>query len=132
MKFSGFNYDKATTIKVTDLAEMLFTLYEHSNNQALQADLTLNLLLGIFDPSREGNIPLLCIKTGLVALCGAQLEEKYRYLFTAASGASKSLTKADLASLVYSWAQIPHLLGESQAFGGVQTDATVDSAFEYR
>jgi dystrophin len=36
-----------------------------------------------------------------------------------------------LASLVYSWAQIPHLLGESQAFGGVQTEATVASAFEY-
>jgi len=129
--FRGFTADKWTTIKVTELAEMLYALYEHSSNQALQADLTLNLLLSIFDPSREGNIPLLCIKTGLVALCGAQLEEKYRYLFTAASGGSKSLSRDDLASLVYCWAQIPHLLGESQAFGGVQTDATVASAFEY-
>lgn len=111
---------------------MLYELYKHSSNTALLADLALNLLLSIFDPSRDGNIPLICIKTGLVALCGAQLEEKYRYLFTAASGASKSLNQADLKKLVYSWTQIPHLLGEAQAFGGLDPDATVKSAFEYR
>ena len=112
---------------------MLFNLYERSSNQATQADLTLNLLLSIFDPAREGSINLICIKTGLVALCGAQLEEKYRYLFTAASGASKTLSRDDLKRLVYSWTQIPHYLGEAQAFGGVlSTDATVDSAFEFR
>ena len=115
-----------------DLAEMLYELYQPATNQAQQADLTLNLLLNIFDPGREGKIPLLCIKTGLVALCGAQLEEKYRYLFTAASGANKNMTKSDLKHLVYCWVQIPHYLDESHAFGGVQTDATVESAFEYR
>ena len=132
MSFRSFPGDNTTTVKVTDLGDMLYELYKHSSNTALLADLALNLLLSIFDPGRDGNIPLICIKTGLVALCGAQLEEKYRYLFTAASGASKSLNQADLKKLVYSWTQIPHLLGEAQAFGGLDPDATVKSAFEYR
>ena len=74
-------------------------LYQHSKEQAQQADLTLNLLLNIFDPGRCGTIPLLCVKTGLVALCGAQLEEKYRFLFTAASATKKTMSKADLNPL---------------------------------
>ena len=115
-----------------DLAEMLFDLYSHSKQRAQQADLTLNILLNIFDPGREGQIPVICVKTGLVGLCGAQLEEKYRFLFTAASCGKSSMTKKELSQLVYSWVQIPHYLQEGAAFGGVQTDATVDSAFEYR
>ena len=111
---------------------MLFDLYSHSKQRAQQADLTLNILLNIFDPGREGQIPVICVKTGLVGLCGAQLEEKYRFLFTAASCGKSSMTKKELSQLVYSWVQIPHYLQEGAAFGGVQTDATVDSAFEYR
>lgn len=111
---------------------MLFELYSHSKQRALQADLTLNILLNIFDPGREGEIPVLCVKTGLVGLCGAQLEEKYRYLFTAASGTRQTMSKVDLNRLVYAWVQIPFYLKEGAAFGGVQTEATVDSAFEYR
>merc|ERR1712130_627084 len=114
-----------------ELAEMLFDLYAHSKQRAQQADLCLNILLNIFDPAREGEIPVICVKTGLVALCGAQLEEKYRFLFTAASGSRQQMTKKDLNQLVYSWVQIPHYLQEGAAFGGVQTDATVESAFEY-
>ena len=130
--FRGFSHDQTAKIDVMELAEMLFDLYAHSKQRAQQADLCLNILLNIFDPAREGEIPVICVKTGLVALCGAQLEEKYRFLFTAASGSRQQMTKKDLNQLVYSWVQIPHYLQEGAAFGGVQTDATVESAFEYR
>ena len=78
---------------------MLFDLYSHSKQRAQQADLTLNILLNIFDPGREGQIPVICVKTGLVGLCGAQLEEKYRILFTAASCGKSSMTKKELSKL---------------------------------
>jgi hypothetical protein len=74
------------------------------------------------------------VKVGLVALCGAQLEQKYRYLFTAASGSKKTMNKEGLKALVYALVQIPYHLKEHVAFVGTELDVdpTVTSCFEHR
>ena len=146
--FRTVSPDPNATIEVIVLAEILYDLYENSKQRAQQvkirwifsrlliikADLTLNWLLSVFNPKREGTIPVLCVKVGLVALCGAQLEQKYRYLFTAASGAKKTMNKEGLKALVYALVQIPYHLKEHVAFVGseLNVDPTVESCFQYR
>lgn len=131
--FRTVSPDPNATIEVIVLAEILYDLYESSKQRAQQADLTLNWLLSVFNPKREGTIPVLCVKVGLVALCGAQLEQKYRYLFTAASGAKKTMNKEGLKALVYALVQIPYHLKEHVAFVGTELDVdpTVTSCFEH-
>ncbi|CAG5083124.1 Oidioi.mRNA.OKI2018_I69.PAR.g10285.t1.cds [Oikopleura dioica] len=132
--FRTVSPDPTATIEVIILAEILYDLYENSKRRAYQADLTLNWLLSVFNPKREGTIPVLCVKVGLVALCGAQLEQKYRYLFTATSGAKRTMNKEGLKALVYVLSQIPYHLNEHVAFVGneLNVDPTVESCFQHR
>ncbi|XP_072370093.1 dystrophin isoform X15 [Scyliorhinus torazame] len=54
---------------------------EHSNlvNVPLCVDMCLNWLLNVYDTGRTGKIRVLSFKSGIMSLCKAHLEDKYRY-----------------------------------------------------
>ncbi|XP_018589112.2 dystrophin-related protein 2 isoform X2 [Scleropages formosus] len=140
---------------VVEVIHALTGLYERLEeelgvlvNVPLCVDMCLNWLLNVYDrhdemiqghihrqvlssrPSgRNGKVRVLSFKTGLVCLCNADIQEKYRYLFSQVSGPGALTDQRHLSLLLHEAIQIPRQLGEVAAFGGSNVEASVRSCF---
>ncbi|XP_052365104.1 dystrophin-related protein 2-like [Oncorhynchus keta] len=112
---------------VMDVVEMIHALtglYERLEeerraivvNIPLCVDMCLNWLLNVYDSGRNGKMRVLSFKTGLVSLCNADVQEKYKYLFRQVSGPGGLTDQRHLTMLLYEAIQIPRQLGEVAAF----------------
>ncbi|KAL4631626.1 dystrophin-related protein 2-like isoform X1 [Arapaima gigas] len=138
--------------RVMDVVEVIHALtglYERLEeelgvlvNIPLCVDMCLNWLLNVYDrfpvtpqglPSRSsgrsGKVRVLSCKTGLVCLCNADIQEKYRYLFGQVSGPGGLTDQRHLSLLLHEAIQIPRQLGEVAAFGGSNVEPSVRSCF---
>ena len=131
------NYTDEQRIQVEDVIQCLLPLFEKAHeerpalvpNVSLAVDLTLNLLLNIYDPCRDAKMRVLSFKVALVVLCHATLESKYTYLFHLIS-TKEGVDHKRLAVLFYDLIHIPKFLGEAAAFGGSNIEPSVRSCFE--
>ncbi|ESN95567.1 hypothetical protein HELRODRAFT_102569 [Helobdella robusta] len=98
-------------------------------NIPLAMDLVLNWLLNVFDSARMGSIDVSSFKTGLVMLCGSSMEEKYRYN---TQSSMLKLSRRQLAHLLHDVMMIPKQIGEAGAFGGTNSQPSVNSCFEMK
>uniref|UniRef100_A0A8C7PJ66 Dystrophin related protein 2 n=1 Tax=Oncorhynchus mykiss TaxID=8022 RepID=A0A8C7PJ66_ONCMY len=125
---------------VMDVVEMIHALtglYERLEeerraivvNIPLCVDMCLNWLLNVYDSGRNGKMRVLSFKTGLVSLCNADVQEKYKYLFRQVSGPGGLTDQRHLTMLLYEAIQIPRQLGEVAAFGGSNVEPSVRSCF---
>ncbi|XP_041708969.1 dystrophin-related protein 2 [Coregonus clupeaformis] len=125
---------------VMDVVEMIHALtglYERLEeerraivvNIPLCVDMCLNWLLNVYDSGRNGKMRVLSFKTGLVSLCNADVQEKYKYLFRQVSGPGGLTDQRHLSMLLYEAIQIPRQLGEVAAFGGSNVEPSVRSCF---
>ncbi|KAF3838613.1 hypothetical protein F7725_010381 [Dissostichus mawsoni] len=112
---------------VMDVVEMihgLTSLYEKLEeersilvNIPLCVDMCLNWLLNVYDSARNGKMRALSFKMGLVSLCNADVQEKYKYLFRQVSGAGGLTDQRHLSLLLHEAIQIPRQLGKSLLSG---------------
>uniref|UniRef100_A0A671W2Q5 Dystrophin related protein 2 n=1 Tax=Sparus aurata TaxID=8175 RepID=A0A671W2Q5_SPAAU len=124
---------------VMDVVEMihgLTALYERLEeersvlvNIPLCVDMCLNWLLNVYDSARNGKMRVLSFKMGLVSLCSADVQEKYKYLFRQVSGPGGLTDQRHLSLLLHEAIQIPRQLGEVAAFGGSNVEPSVRSCF---
>ncbi|XP_055889039.1 dystrophin-like isoform X6 [Biomphalaria glabrata] len=124
-------------IDVGEMIECLSTIFEAAAkehpeivNVPLSIDLTLNWILDIYDSVRSGKVRALSFKVGLVLLCQAQLEDKYRYLFRLIADTNAFTDQRKLGLLLHDCMQIPRQLGEIASFGGSNIEPSVRSCFE--
>ncbi|KAJ8255144.1 hypothetical protein GJAV_G00201450 [Gymnothorax javanicus] len=121
---------------VVEVIHALTGLYERLEEQSsvvinipLCVDMCLNWLLNVYDGSRNGKVRVLSLKMGLVSLCKAEVEEKYKYLFRQVSGSGGLTDQRHLSVLLHEAIQIPRQLGEVAAFGGSNVEPSVRSCF---
>lgn len=126
-----------TLIDVGDMIVILLDLFGSidDNRKAIinisqSVDMTLNWILNVYDSGRIGKVRVLSFKIGLVLLCRARLEEKYRYLFKVMSDNSGKLDARKTGLMLHDMVQIPRQLGEIAAFGGSNIEPSVRSCFE--
>ncbi|XP_063046807.1 dystrophin-related protein 2 [Engraulis encrasicolus] len=125
--------------RVMDVVEVIHTLtalYERLEeerkvliNIPLCVDMCLNWILNVYDSGRNGKVRVLSLKTGLVSLCKADLQEKYKYLFGQVCGAGSGADVRQVTVLLHEAIQIPRQLGEVAAFGGSNVEPSVRSCF---
>lgn len=85
-RFHNFQLDER--IRIEDAVMALVPLFEgvHERhptlltNVPLAVDLTLNLLLNIYDPCRDGKMRVVSFAIALTVLCNATLESKYKWV----------------------------------------------------
>uniref|UniRef100_A0A8C4ELF0 Dystrophin related protein 2 n=1 Tax=Dicentrarchus labrax TaxID=13489 RepID=A0A8C4ELF0_DICLA len=123
---------------VMDVVEMihgLTALYERLEeersilvNIPLCVDMCLNWLLNVYDSARNGKMRVLSFKMGLVSLCNADVQEKYKCESDARSCGGLT-DQRHLSLLLHEAIQIPRQLGEVAAFGGSNVEPSVRSCF---
>ncbi|XP_061483366.1 dystrophin isoform X4 [Rhineura floridana] len=123
---------------ILQIINCLTTIYdqleqEHNNlvNVPLCVDMCLNWLLNVYDTGRTGRIRVLSFKTGVVSLCKAHLEDKYRYLFKQVANSTGFCDQRRLGLLLHDSIQIPRQLGEVASFGGSNIEPSVRSCFQF-
>uniref|UniRef100_A0A673GN65 Dystrophin-like n=1 Tax=Sinocyclocheilus rhinocerous TaxID=307959 RepID=A0A673GN65_9TELE len=106
---------------------------QHSSlvNVPLCVDMCLNWLLNVYDTGRAGKIRTLSFKTGIICLCKAHLEDKYRFLFREVASATGFCDQRRLGLLLHDAIQIPRQLGEVASFGGSNIEPSVRSCFRF-
>uniref|UniRef100_A0A3Q1CGX8 Dystrophin related protein 2 n=1 Tax=Amphiprion ocellaris TaxID=80972 RepID=A0A3Q1CGX8_AMPOC len=121
---------------VVEVIHGLTALYERLEeersilvNIPLCVDMCLNWLLNVYDSARNGKMRVLSFKMGLVSLCNADVQEKYKYLFRQVSGSGGLTDQRHLSLLLHEAIQIPRQLGEVAAFGGSNVEPSVRSCF---
>uniref|UniRef100_A0A8C1YYN6 Dystrophin related protein 2 n=1 Tax=Cyprinus carpio TaxID=7962 RepID=A0A8C1YYN6_CYPCA len=121
---------------VVEVIHALTSLYEKLEeersiliNIPLCVDMCLNWLLNVYDSGRNGKMRVLSFKTGLVILCNADIQEKYKYLFRQVCGPGGLTDQKHLSLLLHEAIQIPRQLGEVAAFGGSNVEPSVRSCF---
>ncbi|XP_033930380.1 dystrophin isoform X5 [Melopsittacus undulatus] len=123
---------------ILQIINCLTTIYdrleqEHNNlvSVPLCVDMCLNWLLNVYDTGRTGRIRVLSFKTGVVSLCKAHLEDKYRYLFKQVASSTGFCDQRRLGLLLHDSIQIPRQLGEVASFGGSNIEPSVRSCFQF-
>uniref|UniRef100_A0A8D2Q740 Dystrophin n=1 Tax=Varanus komodoensis TaxID=61221 RepID=A0A8D2Q740_VARKO len=123
---------------ILQIINCLTTIYdrleqEHNNlvNVPLCVDMCLNWLLNVYDTGRTGRIRVLSFKTGVISLCKAHLEDKYRYLFKQVASPTGFCDQRRLGLLLHDSIQIPRQLGEVASFGGSNIEPSVRSCFQF-
>ncbi|XP_043313635.1 dystrophin isoform X3 [Cervus canadensis] len=123
---------------ILQIINCLTTIYdrleqEHNNlvNVPLCVDMCLNWLLNVYDTGRTGRIRVLSFKTGVISLCKAHLEDKYRYLFKQVASSTGFCDQRRLGLLLHDSIQIPRQLGEVASFGGSNIEPSVRSCFQF-
>ncbi|XP_056130505.1 dystrophin-related protein 2 [Lampris incognitus] len=121
---------------VVEVIHALTALYERLEeersilvNIPLCVDMCLNWLLNVYDSGRNGKMRVLSFKTGLVNLCNADVQEKYKYLFRQVTSPGGLTDQRHLSLLLHEAIQIPRQLGEVAAFGGSNVEPSVRSCF---
>ncbi|XP_068164982.1 dystrophin isoform X2 [Antennarius striatus] len=125
-------------LDISQLAACLTSLYQrleqshsHLVNVPLCVDMCLNWLLNVYDTGRTGKIRTLSFKTGVISLCKAHLEDKYRFLFRQVASATGFCDQRRLGLLLHDSIQIPRQLGEVASFGGSNIEPSVRSCFQF-
>uniref|UniRef100_A0A3B5N1F8 Uncharacterized protein n=1 Tax=Xiphophorus couchianus TaxID=32473 RepID=A0A3B5N1F8_9TELE len=116
---------------LTSLYQRLEQSHSHLVNIQLSVDMCLNWLLNVYDTGRTGKIRTLSFKTGIISLCKAHLEDKYRFLFRQVAGATGFCDQRRLGLLLHDSIQIPRQLGEVASFGGSNIEPSVRSCFQF-
>ncbi|KAM4602180.1 dystrophin [Polymixia lowei] len=116
---------------LTSLYQRLEHTHTHLVNVPLCVDMCLNWLLNVYDTGRTGKIRTLSFKTGIISLCKAHLEDKYRFLFRQVSSATGFCDQRRLGLLLHDSIQIPRQLGEVASFGGSNIEPSVRSCFQF-
>ncbi|XP_053333050.1 dystrophin isoform X2 [Clarias gariepinus] len=125
-------------IDIIQVINCLTSIYDrleqqHSSlvNVPLCVDMCLNWLLNVYDTGRTGKIRTLSLKTGIISLCKAHLEDKYRFLFRQVASATGFCDQRRLGLLLHDSIQIPRQLGEVASFGGSNIEPSVRSCFQF-
>uniref|UniRef100_A0A3Q1I573 Dystrophin n=1 Tax=Anabas testudineus TaxID=64144 RepID=A0A3Q1I573_ANATE len=116
---------------LTSLYQRLEQSHSHLVNVPLCVDMCLNWLLNVYDTGRTGKIRTLSFKTGIISLCKAHLEDKYRFLFRQVASATGFCDQRRLGLLLHDSIQIPRQLGEVASFGGSNIEPSVRSCFQF-
>uniref|UniRef100_A0A665TBB9 Dystrophin n=1 Tax=Echeneis naucrates TaxID=173247 RepID=A0A665TBB9_ECHNA len=116
---------------LTSLYQRLEQSHAHLVNVPLCVDMCLNWLLNVYDTGRTGKIRTLSFKTGIISLCKAHLEDKYRFLFRQVASATGFCDQRRLGLLLHDSIQIPRQLGEVASFGGSNIEPSVRSCFQF-
>ncbi|XP_054915286.1 dystrophin isoform X6 [Poeciliopsis prolifica] len=116
---------------LTSLYQRLEQNHSHLVNVQLSVDMCLNWLLNVYDTGRTGKIRSLSFKTGIISLCKAHLEDKYRFLFRQVASATGFCDQRRLGLLLHDSIQIPRQLGEVASFGGSNIEPSVRSCFQF-
>ncbi|XP_067116720.1 dystrophin isoform X2 [Osmerus mordax] len=116
---------------LTSIYERLETQHTSLVNTPLCVDMCLNWLLNVYDTGRSGKIRTLSFKTGIISLCKAHLEDKYRFLFRQVASATGFCDQRRLGLLLHDSIQIPRQLGEVASFGGSNIEPSVRSCFQF-
>ncbi|XP_039649502.1 dystrophin isoform X29 [Perca fluviatilis] len=116
---------------LTSLYQQLEQSHSHLVNVPLCVDMCLNWLLNVYDTGRTGKIRTLSFKTGIISLCKAHLEDKYRFLFRQVASATGFCDQRRLGLLLHDSIQIPRQLGEVASFGGSNIEPSVRSCFQF-
>ncbi|XP_035768824.1 dystrophin-like [Neolamprologus brichardi] len=116
---------------LTSLYQRLEQNHSHLVNVPLCVDMCLNWLLNVYDTGRTGKIRSLSFKTGIISLCKAHLEDKYRFLFRQVASATGFCDQRRLGLLLHDSIQIPRQLGEVASFGGSNIEPSVRSCFQF-
>ncbi|XP_032413102.1 dystrophin-like [Xiphophorus hellerii] len=116
---------------LTSLYQRLEQSHSHLVNIQLSVDMCLNWLLNVYDTGRTGKIRTLSFKTGIISLCKAHLEDKYRFLFRQVASATGFCDQRRLGLLLHDSIQIPRQLGEVASFGGSNIEPSVRSCFQF-
>ncbi|XP_037552527.1 dystrophin isoform X1 [Nematolebias whitei] len=116
---------------LTSLYQRLEQSHAHLVNVPLSVDMCLNWLLNVYDTGRTGKIRTLSFKTGVISLCKAHLEDKYRFLFRQVASPTGFCDQRRLGLLLYDSIQIPRQLGEVASFGGSNIEPSVRSCFQF-
>ncbi|XP_035983749.1 dystrophin isoform X12 [Fundulus heteroclitus] len=116
---------------LTSLYQQLEHSHSHLVNVQLSVDMCLNWLLNVYDTGRTGKIRTLSFKTGIISLCKAHLEDKYRFLFRQVASATGFCDQRRLGLLLHDSIQIPRQLGEVASFGGSNIEPSVRSCFQF-
>uniref|UniRef100_A0A671Z322 Dystrophin n=1 Tax=Sparus aurata TaxID=8175 RepID=A0A671Z322_SPAAU len=116
---------------LTSLYQRLEQSHSHLVNVPLCVDMCLNWLLNVYDTGRTGKIRTLSFKTGVISLCKAHLEDKYRFLFRQVASATGFCDQRRLGLLLHDSIQIPRQLGEVASFGGSNIEPSVRSCFQF-
>ncbi|XP_040028637.2 dystrophin isoform X7 [Gasterosteus aculeatus] len=116
---------------LTSLYQRLEQNHAHLVNVPLCVDMCLNWLLNVYDTGRTGKIRTLSFKTGIISLCKAHLEDKYRFLFRQVASATGFCDQRRLGLLLHDSIQIPRQLGEVASFGGSNIEPSVRSCFQF-
>uniref|UniRef100_A0A913HW11 Calponin-homology (CH) domain-containing protein n=1 Tax=Strongyloides stercoralis TaxID=6248 RepID=A0A913HW11_STRER len=122
--------EQMVTSLVIIFEELAKTHPEKIRNVPMAVDLTINLMLNIFDGCRDGFMRLISFKIILIVFCKASLEDKYKYLFSLIA-TPNGVEPKRLAVLFYDLIHIPKYLGEAAAFGGSNIEPSVRSCFEH-
>uniref|UniRef100_A0A5K4F2Q4 Calponin-homology (CH) domain-containing protein n=3 Tax=Schistosoma TaxID=6181 RepID=A0A5K4F2Q4_SCHMA len=93
-------------------------------------DLILNWLLNVYDRMRCGTIRVLSFKVALALMSMANLDEKYRYLFSLISDRDGCVDEQRLGALLYECVLIPRNLGETGQFGNEDFNQYVKTCFQ--
>ncbi|KAI4901901.1 hypothetical protein NFI96_022255 [Prochilodus magdalenae] len=125
-------------IDIMQMINCLTSIYDrleqqHSSlvNVPLCVDMCLNWLLNVYDTGRTGKIRTLSFKTGIISLCKAHLEDKYRFLFRQVASATGFCDQRRLGLMLHDSIQIPRQLGEVASFGGSNIEPSVRSCFQF-
>uniref|UniRef100_A0A1A7X4N4 Dystrophin n=1 Tax=Iconisemion striatum TaxID=60296 RepID=A0A1A7X4N4_9TELE len=116
---------------LTSLYQRLEQNHSHLVNVPLSVDMCLNWLLNVYDTGRTGKIRTLSFKTGIISLCKAHLEDKYRFLFRQVASPTGFCDQRRLGLLLHDSIQIPRQLGEVASFGGSNIEPSVRSCFQF-
>ncbi|KAM6958012.1 dystrophin isoform 1-T1 [Tautogolabrus adspersus] len=116
---------------LTSMYQRLEQSHSHLVNVPLSVDMCLNWLLNVYDTGRTGKIRTLSFKTGIISLCKAHLEDKYRFLFRQVASATGFCDQRRLGLLLHDSIQIPRQLGEVASFGGSNIEPSVRSCFQF-
>uniref|UniRef100_A0A8C5CWX7 ZZ-type domain-containing protein n=1 Tax=Gadus morhua TaxID=8049 RepID=A0A8C5CWX7_GADMO len=116
---------------LTSLYQQLEATHAHLVSVPLCVDMCLNWLLNVYDTGRTGKIRTLSFKTGIISLCKAHLEDKYRFLFRQVASATGFCDQRRLGLLLHDSIQIPRQLGEVASFGGSNIEPSVRSCFQF-
>ncbi|XP_022690548.1 uncharacterized protein LOC111261367 isoform X2 [Varroa jacobsoni] len=136
----GLRAQNDKVIGVNEMVQCLAAVFEgvireHGSDALLRlplcVDMCLNFLLNLYDTAtRTGHIRVLSFKVGIILLCRANLEDKFKYLFRLIADVNGYADERKLGLLLHDCVQTPRLLGEVAAFGGSNIEPSVRSCFE--